>query len=241
MYPSLSAMTATESTGRKIREYAQRLGASSDQLMSTPEAQALALSRIRSGHDLEDAVLGVVFSHGIKDPGLANEFMSEILNDLSVRGRATITPQVRRSVDTNDLVQSVLGDLWSTVSEFQFETRAGFVAYLAQRMRWKASDRARSHSTRARSQAVLDDILALPDNGMEEPSSLSKLVTAEERADLVLRISRLPDRDRHLVRLHLKGLSGHDVATAVGLPYETARRALRRALSRIHMSGKSAD
>jgi len=61
----------------------------------------------------------------------------------AVGGGASISPNLRRYLDTGDLVQPVLGDLWPELAGVRFETRGRFLAYMSRRLAWKAAGEAR--------------------------------------------------------------------------------------------------
>ena len=217
-----------------LRFARERLGPASERALSSPEAQALVLSRARAGSSLEDAVLWFAHREGRSDARVADEFVACFLADLLSIARPAISPGLRRFLDSGDLVQSVLGDLWGDLADVEFNSRASFLAYLAQRLRWKASDHHRGlHRDRRREDLRVDtDPGELPLAGPERaPDSL-----AAERDDwerLALRILRLAERDRLLVRLHLRGLSMAELAAEASLEPEAARKALQRALQRL--------
>ncbi len=54
----------------------------------------------------------------------------------------------------------------------------------------------------------------------------------EERERLALALMRLPERDRLIVRLHLRGEALPEIMRQTGLASEAARKALQRALLR---------
>ena len=218
----------------KASEFARdRLGPHSEALIARPEAQALLLSRLRAGCDLPDAVLGVVHGASATERAAADEFLAYFLADLQ-RGAGGLVPiGLRRYLETSDLVQSVLGDIWRELAEVRFESRARFVSFLAQRLRWKASDRRRAlgGAKRALDRHVDADLRELP---AFDPSAgpATAAGSREETETLILKLLRLPERDRELIRLHLLGERTEAIARRLGLAHEAARKALQRALER---------
>jgi RNA polymerase sigma factor (sigma-70 family) len=217
-----------------VRFAREQLGPASERFLSSPEAQALALSRIRGGATLQDAVLWLVHREARSSAAVANEFTAYFLSDLLAVSRPAIAPGLRRYLDSGDLVQSVLGDVWRDLASIEFDTRAAFLAFLAQRLRWKAADQHRSLRRNRRSEDRRADEspedLALP--GRErDPASVA--AQAEDREHLALRILRLPERDRELVRMHLRGDAVAVIAASLDLSEEAARKAVQRALVRL--------
>lgn len=223
-------MTAAEA----VRFAREQLGPASERAVSSPEAQALALSRIRAGASLQDAVLWLAHRESRSSVAVANEFVAFFLSDLLSISRPAIAPGLRRFLDSGDLVQSVLGDVWRDVSSIEFDTRAAFLSFLAQRLRWKAADHHKALQRARRSEDRRVDAAPeeLPIAGRErDPASI--VGQSDERERLALRIMRLPERDRELVRSHLRGEDLSELAKSVGLTQESARKALQRALARL--------
>ena len=98
--------------------------------------------------DLEDAVLAEVHRVAKTDARVADEFVGYFLSDLMRLGGSALSPGLRRFLDTGDLVQSVLGDLWPELASVRFETRGRFLSYLARRLGWKAGDKALQRAMR---------------------------------------------------------------------------------------------
>ena len=113
----------------------EQLGPASERVVSTAAAQALILSRIRGGIMVEDAVLAEVHAAARLDQRAADEFLAYFLDDAHKKGRRLLSDGLRRFLETGDLVQSVFGEVWTSIADLNFETRAQFVALLAQRLR----------------------------------------------------------------------------------------------------------
>src|SRR5262245_49417445 len=103
---------STEDARRQAMEVLQfardKLGPSSEALLSDPAVQALVLSRLRHGTDLEDAVLAEAHRAASTDRRVADEFIAYFLADLMKLGHHTRSSALRRFLETGDLVQSVL-------------------------------------------------------------------------------------------------------------------------------------
>ncbi|MEM1447718.1 MAG: sigma-70 family RNA polymerase sigma factor [Planctomycetota bacterium] len=220
---------AREHAVEALRFARERLGPASEQLFSDPAAQVPVLARLRAGYVLEDAVLAEAHRAAAQSPAVADEFIAYFLRDLLRAGHRVQRSAMRRFLDTDDLVQSMLGDVWPELCDVRFETRGRFLAYLSQRLGWKAFDRSRAMQSRPegkRAEVELDD----------EPhmtaSPADEVAESEEREQLALAILRLPARDRQLITLYLRGRSHAEIAAELDLSYEAARVALRRAIHR---------
>jgi len=210
-----------------------QLGGASQALLCDPAAQALALARLRNGYDVEDAVLSQVHAAMGRDSRLADEFLAYFLRDLLRLGHRVKSTALKRFLDTGDLVQSVLGDLWSDIASVRFETRSRYLAYLARKLRWKASNRTRALEAAKRSEhkrhEQAADELELEHAGDSPATAAAK---GEDLDRLALVLMKLPERDKKLLTLHLRGLELREIAQQMGLSYDAARMALDRAVRR---------
>jgi len=234
VFPAYMSTEPTEILERSLRFAREELGPFSERLISTPEAQALLLSRVRGELPVEDAVLKEVHRASKSSSQAADEFLGYFLEDAHRRGRRLLSDDMRRFLETGDLVQSVFGEVWSSIADLHFETRAQFFALLGQRLRWKAIDKARRLNAERRKEVgrhplSIDDI---PIPAEEKPPS-SHLGRHEETQQMVLRLLKLSERDQLLVRMHLRGASYQNMAEATGIAPEAARKALTRAIERI--------
>ena len=211
----------------------ERLGSASEALLGDPAVQAMVLARMRHGYDLEDAVLFQVHGAMGSNKELADELIGFFLRDLLRLGQRVKSSALRRFLDTGDLVQSVLGDLWMAIASVRFETRGRYLAYLARKLRWKASGWSRGLEAQKRSEhkraEVPSDELELQ---AEADSPLSEVARGEDLDRLALGLMRLSERDRQLLSLYLKGQSPEEIAGSLGLNYDAARMALKRAMRR---------
>ncbi|MBC8327578.1 MAG: sigma-70 family RNA polymerase sigma factor [Planctomycetes bacterium] len=209
------------------------LGPASSLRFADPAVLAAALRRSRGGATLEDAVLGAAFEVAKQDRLVADEFLGHFLAAMARLGRCHLRPALRRFLDTGYLVQSVLGGLWQEIAAVEFRSRGEFLAYLGQRLQWKASDRARGlRSGRRREDRRAEaDPGELPPSGQAEgPATLAG--AREEQELLILAVLKLPDRDRRVLTLHLRGVSPAEIAVELGLEAPAARKALERAVGR---------
>lgn len=217
-----------------LRFAREELGPASERLLGSAAAQALVLSRLRAGRSLQDAVLGVVHLHAAEDRRIADEFLTHFLQDAYRGGRRLLSAGVRRFLETGDLVHSVAGELWTELASLRFETRAGFLALLQQRMQWRARDEVRKRNSlrRGENRRAEQDVgeLEIADSA---PTPGTALGGKDEAERLVLLLCRLPERDQLLLRLHLRGEPLSVIARESGLQPETARKALQRAIRKV--------
>jgi RNA polymerase sigma factor (sigma-70 family) len=212
---------------------ARLLGPASADALGTPGVLVLVRRRVAQGRALEDALLAEALHVAGDDRRVADEFLATFLEDLMPVARRELSPLLRRFLDTGDLVQSVMGDLWPSVRELEFETRPQFRALLAQRMGWKASDAARGLTSGKRR----EDLRATAAGAEQhEPAGAARpedaLVDEEERALLHLRLLRLSERDRDLLQRHLAGQSPAEIAAALGSSRDAVYKGLQRAVAR---------
>ncbi len=226
-----------------LRFARENLGPATEHHLQDPSSQALVLSRLRSGRDLPDAVLGEAHRIARQDRRVADEFLSYFLAHARRRGTPLVSPALRRLFDTDDLVQSVLRDVWSDLIAFEFESRAQFISLLAGRLRWKAADKSRSLNTLRRSEQKRVPE-AVDDLDLQDPSAPVDLIAAarEQAATVASALLRLPERDQVLLRLHLRDEPLSVICRETALEPETARKALQRAIRRLRKAlGGSLD
>lgn len=238
-----SAGLTPEQIADAARAFAtQRLGPRSVEVLADPARMALVVAAVkRQTRAPEDAVLGVLHQAMQQDAAVGEEFLAFFLSDLDRLGHGRLGPGLRRFLDTGDLVQSVLGDLWPDLAELRFETRDSFLALLAARLRWKAGDSARAAQAGKRREDRRAELPTEEFAQADTPGPSTELVRAEEWQQVALSLARLPDRDRDLVRGHLRGESWSELAAAHGLQPESARKAVQRALERVRLAGPAEE
>lgn len=216
-----------------LRFARERIGPASEQTLTDPARQALVLSRLRAGFDLEDAVLAELHGASATQPRVADEFLAHFLSDLLQMGHRMRSSAVQRFLDTGDLVQSVIGDLWPEIHGVRFETRGRFLAYLAQRMKWKASDRARAlKASKRREDRRVDTAPEELGQPSGERGPLTQAAHREDLDRLVVALMRLSEKDREILTMYVKGVPLAEMAETMGLSYDAARMALQRCIRR---------
>jgi RNA polymerase sigma factor (sigma-70 family) len=218
---------------------AAHLGPASAEHVARPAVLAAVVARRAAGADLEDAVLAEIHGAHQGNGPMADEFVSYFQHDLERLGRQSMsrTSPLRRHFETSDLVASVYGDVWGHIADLEFETRHQFKALFEQRLHWKASDKARRLSSQRRREDRRvpqrpEELLDLK-TGDAEHDPHARSVQREESRRVVLAMVHLKPRDRELIGLRMNGASIHEIAEAVGLSYEAAQKALRRAIDHL--------
>jgi RNA polymerase sigma factor (sigma-70 family) len=229
--PSHDSRTAL--AARALAWAQAELGPASAQALEQPQISSAVLSRIERGEELDTAVLAEIHAASSGDARLANEFLAHFLPDLTRAGQRLRSRQLKRFLDTGDLVQSMLADAWPSLAAIRFTTRPQFLAFLSQRLRWKASDRSRSleaDKRREDARVELDEgSLQAQEHGRH---GLSSAVDPDDWERMVQLIVRLPERDRRLLSAFLAGRSIDEIAAEHGRSRDATRMAIQRAIAR---------
>jgi len=215
---------------------ARELGPASYRLVQTELGKEGLRRRQEMGGEVLDIVLGAVFDalkRGDGEKELSEEFFMFLIPHAEARSHGRVAPDLKRHLESQDLANSVLGNIWSDVDKLEFTTFPQFLAMLVQRLSWKASNRGRDLRRYKRSDDARVD---LDVNEMEgsssEGSPITELVRAEDNELFIKTIMALPiERERKLIMDHLEGRSVAELAEAYGLEIGSARKALRRALN----------
>lgn len=219
---------------------ARRLGPASLEVVRDPACQAQILGRLRSGTDPRDALLGLIHGMAGEREALAAEFVQFFFEDLHRLGHGQVRVGLKRFVETGDLVQSVVGDLWPQMFALDFRGRDAFLALLAARVRWKARDRARAFDAGTRREDLRIQARPSPSGESRSPDwetpdphagPATELISREEYEAMVLALQRLPERPRRLLRAHLAGEDWATIAEREDLQPESARKAVQRAMA----------
>ncbi len=209
---------------------AEHLGPASPLVLRNPARQRDLEARLAAGASLEDAVLGALFPVLREERLVADEFLAFFLQDLVREGSFQLGPALRRFLDSGDLVDSVAGDLWRDLDRVAWQGAAAFRGWLRQRLRWKASERARSLRPDREGPRTGDGDAAAEDR---TPGPASRASDREERSLLALALLRLSESDRDLLRRSLRGESAAAIAEATGRSPAAVHKALQRARARL--------
>lgn len=221
----------------ELRACAQRLlGPASAVFAATPEGRAAVRARRAAGAALEDALLGAVHAAAASDRALADEFMGLVLRDLSGLARENVSGALGAWVEAADIQQSVAGDVWRQFGEIAFHSRAEYVALLARRAAWKASDKSRRRDSRPADGAAGggDRLADVVDRGASGPATLAmdrdELLRHREKLAVVM--LRLSEGDRKLLQWHLEQVPTEEIARRRGVAPDNVARLLHRAIER---------
>ena len=205
----------------------EHLGPSSARASAEPECAA-TFARLRE-RDVEpvDAAFAALYPRVGADAGVAGEFLAYFTGILLRRERSA---GVGGASEPEDLVQSVVADLFPQLEEIDFRSRREFLSLLLMRLRWKGSHR-RHDSRLGYDEAALASALLDQVPGVEQgPSTpLSTLVREEEEALVVMALQRLEPGDQALIRASLEGVSRSRMAEEAGCSAPTLRKRLERA------------
>lgn len=214
---------------------ADELGPASCRLLQSDPGEQDVQRRSSQGYEVRDAVLGAVFDALQRgDQEVAEEFFKYLLPYAEARSHGRVGPDLKRHMESQDIAQSVFGNLWQDLPELEFKTFPQFLSMVIQRISWKASNRGRDLRRKKRSEdARVDlDVGELVDE-RKEKSPITELVRAEDYKLSIMTIMNLPnERDRELIMAHLDGRTIEEMAETHGLEVDSARRALNRALDR---------
>lgn len=230
MSPPPSPMPAGRETAMSfVRE---RIGPSSSAWLATEAGSAALDARLQKEARPEDAALGALFERVRHDRAVSDEFLGYFLHRILGVRIVELYPGLRRMLDTGDLAHSVMADLLPGITELRFTTEAGFLSFLVQRMRWKASDRVRSPRARTERPAGEEEQFSPVSLTPETSEALRGLVAEEERTALLIAVHRLPERDRAILLRYLEGMDRDRAAAELDLTPAAYRKALQRAIAK---------
>lgn len=189
---------------------------------------------IDMGVSIENSILRIAHHEATKDRDIADEFLGHFLLAMMRVGHLMMSEQLNRFLDTDDLVNSVAGDIWRDLEAIEFRTRSEFLAYLGTRLKWKAAGRHRAMNAGKRREDLRQDVDLqagfLANESQETPSVFA--VQEEEKALLSVAMIRLPERDKRIMSLFLGGASNETMAHELELELATARQVLKRAIAK---------
>ena len=148
---------------------------------------------------------------------------------------ATMAPDVRARIDTDDLFQSTMTTALADLRSFVWRDEPSFRAWLLTVARHEAQMTARFHRREARSPAREDG----PASAEAEPGDRTTPSMGAMRGETARRledaVKELDADERRVVDLHsFRGLSFAETARLADLPSEdAARHVFRRALKRL--------
>jgi RNA polymerase sigma factor (sigma-70 family) len=221
----------------KAREFArQGLGPASAALFSSGVVEEELRAALEQGRSPQDAVLAIVFRRLSGDRDLADEFFRYFFGDLFATGSSLVDHRLRDLMETGELVDSVVRDLWADLEKVEFRTRGQFLAFLLRRMQWKRNDWLRTASRSKRGGGLRPgagtDLEQIPDPSV--PSPAMELERADDLVRLAKLSHRLPPDEQEMVRMRfLEGRTYGEIGERFGLAANSIKRRIEEAQERL--------
>lgn len=211
----------------------ENLGPKSLELLQSVATEASVDELCEDGMSPADAALYLVHAHARTDLDFAGEFLNHFAQALFGMHVTDQYPGLRRHLETTDVVQSVMGDIWRDLVGLEFVGRSAFLSLLVQRLRWKANDKQKwlrrgCRREEMRTEAEVGALTA----STEQDAPDSQMIRREEHRKAMIAVMRLPPRDREMVRQHLAGRNSSQIAAELKMTPAAVRKALERALRR---------
>lgn len=226
-------MSKPQPTDEELLSIAERtLGPhTADALREEGELEKVRAS-CSDGRSPSDAVLAFAFERGATNLDIAGEFFTSFRGDLMNVATGAVRQNALSGFEGEDLIQSIYGDAWKSRKKTSFRTRHEFLAYLSNRVRWKAQDKKRGEESLKRKGLALSlsDSEDLP---ASESSKLSELASDDDLHRITANILLLEGKDADVLRRHLKGEAIKDIAADMGITGDHATRLLGKARERI--------
>jgi RNA polymerase sigma-70 factor (ECF subfamily) len=151
----------------------------------------------------------------------------------TIRLRLT-DPRLRRTVDSMDICQSVLGNFFvrASLGEFDLARPADLIALLVAMVRNKVVDQTRRSQARKRDRRRVDLVGdSVLDRVPARAASPDRVAADRDLIEQVRR--RLADDERYLAEQRAAGREWRDLADELGTPADALRKKLSRALDRV--------
>lgn len=183
-------------------------------------------------HELTDSQLAALHLAARENPEMRSQFIRALYPQLRLAARRSVGPGLRRLTDTDDLVQSTLGDC-DALFDREFQGRAHLVRWFYRGAQWNANNkRLRSQSLR-RGGGVVEE---RPDlntirGALRTPSRI--LASADSKLSLRRGIDALPGMEREVMRRRAAGEHFTLIATDLGLTISEVRTLAGRAVRRL--------
>ena len=162
---------------------------------------------------------------------LVRRYEPEIRRTIRVR---LTDPRLRRTVDSMDICQSVLGNFFvrASLGEFELERPADLIALLVAMVRNKVVDQARRTQARKRDRRRVDLAGDSVLDRVADRAASPDCVAADR--DLLAEVRRrLADDERYLAEQRAAGREWRDLADELGTAADALRKKLSRALDRV--------
>lgn len=164
---------------------------------------------------------------------LVHRYMPELTSWASGR----LPRWARQSVDTDDLVQETLIQVFQKLEGFEYRGDGALLAYLRQALLNRIRNQLRWADRRPR----LEELAESPDESAVSPLEAAIGVESVERYEAALELLTPQDREAVIARIEL-GLTYPELARALGKPSpDAARMAVARAMVRLGEEMRDAE
>jgi RNA polymerase sigma-70 factor (ECF subfamily) len=144
-----------------------------------------------------------------------------------------VNPALRRTMDSMDLCQSVMGSFFvrAALGQYDLGTPEQLVGLLVRLARNKVADRARHEQAKRRDHRRTKDDGAVVDQVADRQESPSQIVSGQELLECFR--AKLSDEERYLAEQRALGREWNDLALELGQGAEGLRKQLQRAVDRV--------
>ena len=209
----------------------QYLGPFAARALGDPAMRRAYEEALARGCDELDSVLFATHAAATRDQAVAGEFLAYFAGLLFERKGVRPDLRGRRHFDQEDLLQSVIGDVFPRLDQLEFRSRGEFLALLTMRFGWKRQDKLRQPQGRTLDTTDLDsaEILYDPRWAREPFTPLTEMAHEEEEARLVLALRQLDADQQSLIRMTIEGRSREAMAQELDVSAEALRKRIERA------------
>ncbi len=210
------------------------LGSASVEFVQRAHVYSEILDRCAQGTSVGDAVLSVVHGNLRSSRELEGDFAAFVTREMERLSHGLLGNQLRSTTDSNELVQSVLGDLWTSVADLEFTTKKRFLALLRMRVTNKAREKGRRSRALKQGGDQPRERISVSGVSQDEDDAVPEAANEREGVErLMAQIPSMKAEDKEVLRLFLEGRSHADMADALGLTEDAARKRLARAKERL--------
>jgi len=138
--------------------------------------------------------------------------------------------RLRDFVESRDLLQSALKSGWLDLADFRGETPKEFLGWIRAILRRKLGRVARRRLPRPGG-AIVEEMEPAAAGSAELP--LASVIREEAKARVRAAVASLPERERQVMEMRLRGLNATEVAEITGLDPAAVRKRESRAAERL--------
>ncbi len=148
--------------------------------------------------------------------------------DLPLRAaiRHRLGAKLRLRLDTDDILQSALTEALGRLPGFEYRSEGEFLGWLAQVAERRIQMQARRHGAGRRDPRREHRLQTRDDFANQLTAPPDRAHASDVRGRLEEAVGRLPERERSVVQLHLKGKNFGEIAVECGLKDKSAARYL---------------